>query len=170
MRNKIFFLSGLLLFSTLYSGAQTTNHQAYSIFVFGLARYMSWPATGQTEFVVAVVGKSKVYDEMVKAYAGRQISGLPVKVVLVEEASAIAAPQIVYVSDNKSSIIEDIKKHTEGKPVLIIAEREGLHKKGAGMSFIAIDSKLRLDMNSHELQNRQIKISAQLNALANEVL
>lgn len=170
MRNKILVLSIILLGATLHTTAQTTNHQAYSIFVFGLARYMSWPATGQTEFVVAVVGKSKVYDEMVKTYTGRQISGLPVKVIQVEDAASLTTPQIVYVSDNKSSIIDDLKKHTEGKGVLIIAEREGLHKKGAGMSFIAIDNKLRLDMNSQELHSRQIKVSAQLNALANEVL
>jgi hypothetical protein len=170
MRNKISTLAFLLLSATLHGAAQTTNHQAYSVFVFGLSRYTSWPATGQTEFVIAVVGKSKVYEEMVKTYAGRLISGLPVRVVQVDDAKALVAQQIVYVSDNKSSIIEEIKKQTEGKPVLIIAEREGLHKKGAGMSFIAIDNKLRLDMNSQELHSRQIKVSAQLNALANEVL
>lgn len=170
MRNKIFAFAFFLLCATLNVAAQTTNHQAYSVFVFGLSRYTSWPATGQTEFVVAVVGKSKVYEEMIKTYTGRLISGLPVKVVQVDDAKGLTTPQIVYVSDNKSSLIEEIKKQTDGKPVLIIAEREGLHKKGAGMSFIAIDNKLRLDMNSQELHSRQIKVSAQLNALANEVL
>jgi hypothetical protein len=107
---------------------------------------------------------------MVKAYTGKQINGLPVKVVQVEDPKEVAAPHILYVSDGKSNVIEAIHKQTEGKPVLIIAEREGLHKKGATMSFIAIDSKLRLDINAKELQTRNIKISTQLQALTNEVI
>ena len=107
---------------------------------------------------------------MMKSYVGKTINGLPVKVVQVDELLASSEPHILYVSDGKSSSIDALMKQTEGKPVLIIAEREGLFKKGATMSFIAIDSKLRLDINGKELQNRQIKISTQLQALANETL
>jgi hypothetical protein len=170
MRNKTLILAALLLGVTLQSAAQTTNYQAYSVFVYGLSKYMSWPATDKTEFTIAVVGKSKVFDEMVKTYAGKLINGLPVKIVQVDDPNEVVSPHIFYVSDGKSSVIEAIHKQTEGKPVLIIAEREGLHKKGATMSFIAIDNKLRLDINAKELQTRQIKISAQLQALTNEVI
>lgn len=170
MRNKVFILTGFLLCAGLVASAQTTNHQAYSVFVYGLSKYTSWPANGKTEFTIAVVGKSKVYDEMVKSYAGKSINGLPVKVIQVEDLQAASDPQILYISDGKSGIIEALSKQTEGKPVLIIAEREGLFKKGATMSFIAIDSKLRLDINATELHNRQIKISTQLQALTNETI
>jgi len=170
MRNKIIILTGFLLCAGLHVSAQTTNYQAYSVFVYGLSKYTSWPITGKTEFTIAVVGKSKVYEEMVKSYAGKSINGLPVKVIQVEDMQAAAEPQILYISDGKSSIIEAVTKQTDGKPVLIIAEREGLYKRGATMSFIAIDSKLRLDINGKELQNRQIKISTQLQALTNETL
>ena len=170
MRNKILFISFLMLCATWQTVAQTTNHQAFSVFVYGLSKYTSWPATGNTEFTIAVIGKSKTYDEMTKAYAGKNIAGLPIKVVQVEDPKTVPTAQIIYLPDNKSSMIDEVKKLTDGKPVLIIAEREGLHKRGAGMSFIAIDSKLRLDINSKELQSRQIKIANQLQSLANEVI
>lgn len=170
MRNKILFFSFLMLCATWQTVAQTTNHQAFSVFVYGLSKYTSWPAGAHTEFTIAVIGKSKTYDEMTKAYAGKTVAGLPIKVVQVEDPKTVSTAQIIYLPDNKSSMIDEVKKLTEGKPVLIIAEREGLHKKGAGMSFIAIDSKLRLDINSKELQSRQIKIANQLHSLANEVI
>ena len=170
MRNKVFILAGFLLCAALHVSAQTTNYQAYSVFVYGLSKYTSWPSTGKTEFTITVIGRSKVYDEMVKAYAGKSINGIPMKVNQVDDLVASSEPQILYVSEGKSNSIEALMKQTAGKPVLIIAEREGLHKKGATMSFIAIDSKLRLDINGKELQSRQIKISAQLQALTNETL
>jgi YfiR/HmsC-like len=169
MRNSIFVFAICFLFVTKAT-AQTTNYQAYSVFVYGLSKYTSWPSTGKTEFVIAVIGKSKAYDEMVKGLTGKSVNGLPIKVIQVETVSAASTAQILYISDGKSSMIDEIKKETVGKPVLIIAEREGLHKKGAGMSFIAIESKLRIDINSHELQSRQIKTSSQLQTLTHEVI
>jgi hypothetical protein len=167
MKNK--FLLAFLIGSASLAQAQTTNYQAYSVFVYGLSKYMSWPTSDKKEFVIAVVGKSKAYDEMVKGLAGKAVNGMPVKVVQTEDFNSVAA-QILYVSDSKSSSIDEINKATAGKPVLIIAEREGLHKKGAGMSFIAIDSKLRIDINNKELQSRQIKVSTQLQALTHEMI
>lgn len=170
MRNRVLTLAALFIVASFAVRAQTTNYQAYSVFVYGLSKYMSWPSSGKTEFTIAVLGKSKAYDEMVKALSGKVINGLPIKVIQVEDILSAGEPQIVYVSDGKSSMIDDLQKATAGKPILIIGEREGLFKKGAGMSFIAIDSKLRIDINNHELQSRQIKTSTQMQALANEVI
>lgn len=170
MRSKVIITILFMLCATWRTVAQTTNHQAFSVFVYGLSRYTSWPPAGHTEFTIAVIGKSKTYDEMIKNSAGKSIGGLPIKVVQVDDPKTVLNAQIIYLPDNNSSMLDEIKKLTDGKPVLIIAEREGLHKKGAGMSFIAIDSKLRLDINSKELQNRQIKIASQLQSLANEVI
>jgi hypothetical protein len=53
--------------------------------------------------------------------------------------------------------------------VLIIGEREGLFKKGAGFSFVVMEnSTLRFDINNTELDKRQIKVSKSLAALANQ--
>lgn len=167
MKTKIIVIAGLFLFS-FSAKAQTTNYQAYSVFVYGLAKYMSWPATNHTEFVIAVVGKSKAYDEMVKGLTGKMINGLPIKVVQMDLLDQALDPHIVYLSDGKSAMIDDLRKSTAGKPILIIAEREGWFKKGAGISFTAVDNKLRIDVNNQELSSRQIKTSKQLVALVNE--
>lgn len=170
MKNRVFILAALFAVASLATKAQTTNYQAYSVFVYGLSKYMAWPSTGKSEFVIAVLGKSKAYDEMQKALTGKVINGLPIKVVQVEDILSAGEPQILYISDGKSGMIDDLHKLTAGKPILIIGEREGLYKKGAGMSFIAVDSKLRIDINNHELQSRQIKTSTQMQSLAHEII
>ena len=107
---------------------------------------------------------------MVKGLTGKVINGMPIKIIQVEDVLSAGEPHILYVSDGKSGMIDDLHKVTAGKPILIIGEREGLFKKGAGMSFIAIDSKLRIDINNQELQSRHIKTSTQMQALAHEIL
>jgi len=51
---------------------------------------------------------------------------------------------------------------------MIISEREGLHKKGAGFSFVVMENgTLRCDINNTELEKRQIKLSKNLAAFTN---
>jgi hypothetical protein len=146
--------------------AQTTNYQVYSLYVVNIAKYSSWPAVNG-EFNITVFGKSKVFDELLKQN-GKNVNGHVLKVKQVEDIKDIGEPQIIYLADGKSSALDDLMKMTEGKSVMIISEREGLHKRGAGFSFVVMENgTLRCDMNSTELEKRQIKISKNLSALTN---
>src|SRR5689334_341780 len=94
-------LVGCLLFC-LTANAQTTNHAAYSLFVINFAKYGSWPQTG-ADFKIAVLGKSKIYEELLKSTANKNVNGQPYKVVQIENAGEIADAHIVFIPDNKSS-------------------------------------------------------------------
>jgi hypothetical protein len=169
---KSIFKSALLimLIASVQSFAQTTNYQVHSLFVMNIARYSTWPSPGK-EFTITVFGKSKVYDELVKQVAGKSINGALVKVVQAEDLLQVGTPQIIYLADGKSSQLSDVLKATEGKPIMVITEREGLHKKGAGFSFVIMENNtLRYDINNAELEKRQIKVSKNLTALANSII
>jgi len=152
---------------TAYS--QTTNYQVYALFVVNIAKYSSFPNVSN-DLQVTVYGKTKVYDELMKQ-AGKAVNGHTLKVTQAEDITQLGQAQIVYLADGKSAALDEILKATEGKPVMIICEREGLHKKGAGFSFIVTESStLRFDINNTELEKRQIKISKNLSTLANSTI
>lgn len=156
---------GCFLFC-LSANAQTTNHAAYSLFVINFAKYGSWPQTG-TDFKIAVLGKSKIYEELLKSTANKNVNGQPYKVNQIENASEIGDAQIVFIPDNKSSNLDEVIKATAGKSIMIVTEREGLAKKGADFSFLVIDNKLRFDINSSDLEKRNIKVAGSLVSIAN---
>lgn len=171
MKRMINLLFAITVSSFIFpvAKAQTTNFQVYSLFVMNIAKYSSWPDEG-TEFHIAVFGNSKVYDELMK-YSDRGINGKKVKVTQVESVAEMGDPQIVYLSYGKSSQIDEIINSTKGKAIMIVTEREGLHKKGAGFSFfINDDNHLRFDINMTELDKRRIKVSKNLAGMAHEVL
>ena len=149
--------------------AQTTNHQVYALFVVNMAKYSLWPDHAGGEMHITVFGKTKVYDELMKQ-TGKNANGV-IKVDQVDDVQAIGTPQIVYLADGKSSALDDLLKTIQGKPIMIVTEREGLFKKGAGFSFIIMDnSTLRFDINNSDLEKRQIKVSRSLAALANSAI
>lgn len=156
----------LLFVLPVFVKAQTTNHQVYALFVVNMAKYSLWPNHAGGEMHITVLGKTKVYDELVKQN-GKNANGI-IKVDQVDDVQAIGAPNIIYLADGKSSVLDDLLKAMLGKPVMIVTEREGLFKKGAGFSFVIMDnSTLRFDINNSDLEKRQIKVSRSLAALAN---
>lgn len=165
---RIFYLF-IFLFVGSNAFAQTTNYQVYALFVVNIAKYSSWP-TAAPEFQITVFGKTKAYDELLKQN-GKNFNGKTVKVTQIDDIANIGQPNILYVADGRSSMMDDIVKSTQGKSIMIIAEREGLFKKGAGFSFVVMENNtLRYDINHSELEKRQIKISKTLSSLANQTL
>ena len=149
--------------------AQTTNYQVHSLFVVNIAKYSTWPAHSET-FTVTVFGKSKIFDELQKQ-GGKPINGMPLRVTQTDNVTEIGAPNIIVVADSKSSSLDEILKLTEGQSILVIAEREGLFKKGACFSFVILENNtLRYDINIAQLEKRQIKVSKNLASLANSTM
>jgi hypothetical protein len=135
-----------------------------------IAKYSVWPPSG-TEFQITVFGKSKVYDELIKLSGNKTINGMAMKVNQTENVNDLGRQQIIYLSDNKSGSLDEILKITQGKSIMVITEREGLFKKGAGFSFVLLDNNtLRFDINNTDLEKRQIKVSKNLTSLANSMM
>jgi hypothetical protein len=165
---KLFII--LFVFASSVAIAQTTNYQVHSLFVLNIAKYSEWPSA-ETEFNIVVFGKSKIYDELMKLTSGKNINGHTIKVTQVENIVDIGSANIVFLADGKSGSLDEIVKATEGKSIMVIAEREGLYKKGAGFSFMLTETNtLRYDINNAALAKRNIKVSKNLANLANSVI
>jgi len=146
--------------------AQTTNHPVYALYVVNIAKYSEWPS-GTSELKISVLGKTKVYEELMK-HNGKTVNGHVLKISQIEEITEIGDANILYVADGRSGTLGDVVLQTESKPLLIIGEREGLFKKGAGFSFVVMENNtLRFDINATQLEKRNIKVSKNLSSLAN---
>jgi hypothetical protein len=97
-------------------------------------------------------------------------SGAKGRVIKTDNIVEVTDACIVYVSDEKSSLLSEILKLTDGKPVMIITERERLHLEGAGVSFTTIDNRIRYDMNLKDMQKRNLRTAMQVVTLAHETL
>jgi len=166
MIKRTVYTLGICLGIILSAQAQTTNHAAYSLFVVSFTKYASWPQSNN-DFKITVLGKSKIYDELMKMTANKSVNGQPYKVTQVESVNDLGDSQIIFIPDGKSSNLDDVMKATTGKAVMVVTEREGLVRKGAGLSFLVIDNKLRFDINNSELEKRNVKVSGNLVSIAN---
>lgn len=148
--------------------AQTTNYKTYSVFLYSFTKYIEWPQDARDgDFIIAVVGNQKLLQEMQTAVAGRKAGAQTIKVVEAKNVTDLTRVHMVFISDMKSGTTDDFVAHFKGKPVLVVTERDGLVKKGAGVSFfIADDNTLKFQMNEPALTESRLKASSAILALA----
>ncbi len=172
--NKNFFYIfsvalALLSFGPCQLGtAQISNYKAYSIFIYSFSKYVHWPPEANNkEFKIAVVGKSQVFDELSTMAQTKNREGQKIVVTQVNDAEDIDFAHIVYITEGKSSTLAGILAKTSTTPVLVITERDGLIKKGAGISFlITEENSLRFELNEEAIAKRNLKVAKNLQTLA----
>jgi len=162
---KILFLL-VLMIAILPSNevnAQDHNYKGYSLFIYNFIKYIEWPEdNSKGEFVIGVVGDSPIVKELNALAAVKRAKDRPI-VVKVIDISEAQNCHIVYISSAKSNSLKDMLPLVKNKSVLVIAEREGLAKKGACINFVTLeDDTLKFELNKSVMDSHNLKIQTAL--------
>jgi hypothetical protein len=157
----------VLLLRACYGGdfrAQETDYKAYSLFVYNFMKYVEWPeAQSKGDFIIAVLGDSPITPELQALAASKKLKGRNIVLKKCSTPEEAAGCHLLYVASSKSAAVKTLKDQTKDKPILIVGEREGLARKGAGLSFVTLeDDELKFDINKKEIEQHQLKISSSL--------
>lgn len=167
----IMCLSTILIMNMSFSNkcnAQEKDYKAYSIYVYNFIKYIEWPQTSKSgDFVIAVIGDSPITKELRALAASKKANGQTILVRNIMSLTEVGTAQVLYISEGKSSFIKEAVEKTKNLPTLVIAEREGLVKKGAGINFLTLeDETLRFEMNKLAILEHKLQISTTLISLA----
>jgi len=160
----LFFL-GLLLFANPGRiHAQETDYKAYTLFIYNFMKYVEWPENyNKGEFVICVVGDSPINKELQGLASSKKIKGRTIVLKKCDTPEESFNSHLVFLPSSKSGMVKNIREQTKGKPVLIVGEREGLAKKGAGISFVTLEEdELKFDINKKDIETHQLKVSSSL--------
>jgi ribosomal protein L31 len=130
-------------------------------------KYVNWPpASTSGEFVIGVVGESKVHETLTKWYGAKSKGSQKIVIKEFANADAITDCHVLYIGKNKSGNLEGVLAKFAGKPTLIITDKTGLAKKGSGINFKTVNGKLKFEINQAAISNANLKISSQLTGMA----
>ncbi len=139
--------------------SQNVDYKAYTLFLYNFMKYVEWPdASG--DFVIGVVGESPITKELQTLSETKKAKGKKIVVKVISSAEEAAQCSMIYIPTAKSSLLKPIAEKTKAKPILIVAEREGLAKKGAAISFaVNDDDALQFDINKSTFDTQSLKIA-----------
>lgn len=159
-----------MFFTSLSIHAQTLNYKMASMYVYNFTKYIDWPATDRsTDFVIGVYGSTPLTAELNKSVAGKHVGYRIITVQVFKTMNEVVGCQILFVPLSESGNIKKISDLIKGKPILLVCEKEGLCKKGAGISIYLDeddDYKTKFEMNKSSIELNGLTISQTLLHLA----
>ena len=176
MRQKNFFIRFIISLSTIgllnlfcsdQSKAQEVDYKAYSIYVYNFIKYIEWPeASKKGDFVIGIVGDSPVINELKKLAASKKANGQTIAIKKFSSIAEVDQCQILYISSSKSNTLKEALEKIKNMPTLLIAEREGLARKGAGINFVTLeDDTLKFELNKKAIESHNLRIALALISL-----
>ena len=164
-------LAALLLVTRV--SAQKLNYELVSMYVYNFTKYIEWPKDkNNSDFVVGVYGETPAMAMLMKYVSAKHVGQRTIVVKKVSTSAELGNCSIVFLSGSESSKIKQFSDELKGKPVLIVCEKYGLSKKGAGISIYLDeddDNKTKFEMSKTIINASGLVISTTLLRLAAQV-
>jgi len=139
--------------------SQDVDYKSYTLFLYNFMKYIEWPDKSG-DFIIGVVGDSKVTTELMLLAEKKKVGGRNINVKTILNAEDALLCNMIYVPSAKSNLLKPIMEKIKDKPILVVGEREGLARKGAGISFVVDDDDvLKFDINKSVLDSHSLKIA-----------
>lgn len=147
---------------------EDTNAKVKAVFLYNFTKYIEWPKTyKEGNFVVGILSNyNTFFNELNKMSVTKNVGNQKIEIRNINTFDAIGKCHILYVTADKAGEISEITKRLKGKSTLIITEKPGLAKMGAGINFIVKDNKQRFELNKANIERYNLKVSQNLMTLA----
>jgi YfiR/HmsC-like len=170
----VVLLAGALsLFAGTHVMAQKLNYELVSMYVYNFTKYIEWPHDRSSgDFIVGVYGNSPVTAMLTKYVSGKHVGQRTITVKKISSVDEMNACSIVFVPQEASAKLKDLSAQFKGKPILIVSEKYGQSKKGAGISIFLDeddDEKTKFEINKTAILGDGLIISTNLLRLASQV-
>jgi signal transduction histidine kinase len=167
MRNKINIYIILLLFFSINAyckQAPIDKAKVISAYIYKFAGYTTWPNEEQLDyFRIAVFSEDRLLiSELEDLAHKRNIKGKTIKIIPFKQLPIPEKAQIVYVPEDKSSLLLDIYDRCEGKQILIVSE-EYTDKHIIMINlFRTSDNKIQFEVNNANIINQNLSIDPEV--------
>lgn len=152
----------VFIFGKFNANAQDAKFQA--LIIYNFTKLLDWPdKTG--DFIIEVVGNPELAKELKEFTKSRKVAGMQNIVVNKVLPGAVSNAQIIVVGFNDSDKLENIIARAGNKNTLIVTEKSGLTKKGAGISLKKEKGVWQFQYNEENIKKYGLKISADFREL-----
>jgi hypothetical protein len=161
---KYIFPFILLAYSVNSNGQTSSYGELQAAYIFNFAKYIKWPGNADV-FVIGVAGETDILDALQNTLKGKKVGGREIEIRTITTPEEAAKCRIVYLPASNSAAIDDLRMSIFGKNFLIVTE-EDLIRRGACISFVVENDRLRFKLRKAALEAAGLEASEGLLKLA----
>lgn len=161
----------LFIIASQYSFSQkrVTKYEYQTLFIYNFAGLIQWPPNYKSgEFVIGILGNNPIHKELKSFTAKRKVVDQPIVIKKYNSVDDIKKCHILFVPLIKSNKIDDASRWIRKKkmPTLIVAEGSGAIARGAAISFVFINNKMKFKLKKNNATRQGLMVSRHLEKLA----
>lgn len=151
----------------------SAEYQVKAAFLFNFTKYVEWPTgafpSGNSPFVIGIVGKDPFGGQMEKTLDGKTVDGHSFVVRRFRQITDIGECHVLYISDSEKERLGRILARVGDSPTLTVSDMGNFARSGGAIGFVVEDERVRFDINTDAAQHAGLKISSRLLSLAKSV-
>ena len=157
--------------TALATAAAANDAQTKGLFLYNLAKYVSWPegtfAGDDAPIVIGVVGDSEFVRGLRELVEGHEAQGRALEIKEIESAEA-AVVHMVYFPAEDLTQLRAQSAPLDGKPVIRVAENKRFAKVG-DVGFILRGGRVQFFVNAENTRRSGLRLGSQILRLASGV-
>lgn len=135
-------------------------------FLVKFPNFIVWPHTvaepTTNPFVIAVLGDSGMYDALSKLDPETRINDRAFLFIKSSSIDAVTGAQIVFVGNDFAAQLDSVVKRLAAYPVLTVTDIPRGYEKGAMITFLVHDNRVRFKINHSQAKKVGLDISFRL--------
>ncbi|MEO9965282.1 MAG: YfiR family protein [Reichenbachiella sp.] len=158
----------VILFALISTTAFSQGEKLKATYLYQFAKILQWPNLGNA-FTIGVWGDSGVSPILNSIASSKQIGARSLVIKEITATSDLSKCQIVFLSAKSAKEILVAQKELQGKHVLLVTDRPGMIKAGAGINFLMANGKVLYELSKANIANQGLVSVQVLEKLAHKV-
>ncbi|NIK73977.1 hypothetical protein FHS56_001490 [Thermonema lapsum] len=163
---RLLCLSVVMVFFAQYAQAQGGDYKFHNIFIYNFTKYIVWPSDYQQgDFVIGVLGASPLTNQLIYWTEKKKVRGVqPIVVKQFDSPNDLRNEKVhmFFIPYSKSGYLKYVQEAVDGKPTLIITEKNGLALQGSMINFVVRNGRWTFEINEEATERAGLKVSSEL--------
>lgn len=107
-----------------------------------------------------------MFNELTKMSKVKKVSNQSFSIKNIENPGTMGNPHILFIPEGGTDQLSKALASLKGKSTLVITEKPGLARQGAGINFIVQGNRQKFELNKSNIESRDLKVANVLEQLA----
>ena len=153
--------------------AHVAERRIKAAYLYKFASYVEWPhgafANPHSPVVIGIAGDAALRNELARMVEDKSINGRRVQVRSVNPRHPGIGIHVLYAGEMAGSERDALRRHLASQPVLLVSDLAQARALGSMVHFVAVDERLRFDVDLRPVNAGRLKVSALMLSAARRV-
>ncbi len=144
--------------------SEEANARIKAIYIYNFTKYIEWPDSYKKGFfVIGFIGtNSALLSELSAMSITKKVGTQAIEIKNVSTIVNSDKFNILYILTENSTQLSDVLTKVKGNSTLIITDKPGLAKLGAGINFVIVENKQKIELNKANIEKYKLKVASML--------